>query len=134
MPTIFSRQSRGNEQKKVIFLRRFTLYSRHYNNSWHLYPGKITILNTGHFLTLHSLQWLLIRFSCPIICIDTFSLCYFIRGCNNNARNSNDSMNIGKSSQLGKQGFGSLHNLTWTCCLNDDILLRHWLRFGKEVD
>ena len=26
-----------------------------------------------------------------------------------------DSMNIGKSSQLGKHGFGSLHNLTWTC-------------------
>ena len=34
-------------------------------------------------------------------------------------------MNEGKSSQLGKQGFGSLHNLTWTCYHNEDFLLRH---------
>ena len=26
----------------------------------------------------------------------------------------NDSVNIGKSSQLGKHGFGSLNNLTWS--------------------
>ena len=28
-----------------------------------------------------------------------------------------DSMNMGKSSQLGKHGFGSLYNLMWTCLL-----------------
>ena len=37
---------------------------------------------------------------------------------------SSDSANIGKSSQLGKHGFGSLHNLTSTCYLNEDIVLR----------
>ena len=45
-----------------------------------------------------------------------------------------DSVNIGENSQLGKHGFGSLHNLKWTCYLNEDILLRHWLRFTNEVD
>ena len=47
--------------------------------------------------------------------------------------NEFDSVNIGKNSQLGKHGFGSLHNLKWTCYLNEDILLRHWLRFTNEV-
>ena len=42
-----------------------------------------------------------------------------------------DSVNVGKNSQLGKHGFGSLHNLNWTCYLNEDILLRHWLRFAS---
>ena len=45
-----------------------------------------------------------------------------------------DSMNTGKSSQLGKHGFDSLHNLTWFWYYNKDILLRHWLRFTNEVD
>ena len=36
-----------------------------------------------------------------------------------------DSRNTGKSSQLGKHGFRSLHNLTWTCYYYGDILLRH---------
>ena len=39
-----------------------------------------------------------------------------------------------ENSQLEKRGFGSLHNVTWTCYLNEDILLRHWLRFTNEVD
>ena len=43
-------------------------------------------------------------------------------------------VNIGKNSQLGKHGFGSLHNLNWPCYLNEDILLRRWLRFINEVD
>ena len=29
-------------------------------------------------------------------------------------------MNTGKSSQLGKHGLGSLHNLTWACYHNED--------------
>ena len=37
------------------------------------------------------------------------------------------SINEGKSS-------GSLHNLTWAYHHNEDILLRHWLRFANEVD
>ena len=45
-----------------------------------------------------------------------------------------NSMNIGKSSQLGKHGFGSLHNLRWTCYLNEDILLRDRLCFTNKVD
>ena len=36
----------------------------------------------------------------------------------------NSSMNVGKNSQLGKHGSGSLHNFTWACYLNKDILLR----------
>ena len=36
---------------------------------------------------------------------------------------TSDSMNIGKSSQLGKHGFGSLHNLTRTGYHNKNILL-----------
>ena len=32
---------------------------------------------------------------------------------------------LGKSSQLEKHGFGSLHSLTRTCYNNEDILLRH---------
>ena len=32
------------------------------------------------------------------------------------------SMNIGKSSQIGKHGFSSFHNLTWICYHNEDIL------------
>ena len=39
--------------------------------------------------------------------------------------NKNDSMKIGRSSQLEKHGFGSLHNLMRTCYLNYDILFRH---------
>ena len=31
-------------------------------------------------------------------------------------------------------GFGSLHNLTWACYHNGDVLFRHWLRFTNEVD
>ena len=32
-------------------------------------------------------------------------------------------MNEGKTSQLGKHDFGSLHNLTWACYHNEDILI-----------
>ena len=45
-----------------------------------------------------------------------------------------DSMNTGKSSQLGKHGFGVLHNFTSAYYENEDILLRHWLHFTNEVD
>ena len=45
-----------------------------------------------------------------------------------------ESVNIGKSSQLEKRGFGSLHNLTWACYQNEGIQLRHWVRFTNEVD
>ena len=34
-------------------------------------------------------------------------------------RRWDDSMNIGKNSQLGMHGFGSLHNLTWPCYQNE---------------
>ena len=36
-----------------------------------------------------------------------------------------DSMNVGKGSQLGKHGCGSLINLTWTCHHDEDLLLQH---------
>ena len=45
-----------------------------------------------------------------------------------------DSMNFGESSKLEKHGFGSLHNITWSCYHNEDILLRHKLRFKNEDD
>ena len=45
----------------------------------------------------------------------------------------NDSVNNGKSSQLGKHGFGSLHNFTWTYYYNEDILLRHCLPLTNEI-
>ena len=45
-----------------------------------------------------------------------------------------DSMNVGKSSQLAKHGFGSLQNLTRTCYHNQDILLRYWLLFTHKVN
>ena len=32
-------------------------------------------------------------------------------------------MNEGKTSQLGKHDFGSLHNFIWTCYHNEDILI-----------
>ena len=35
---------------------------------------------------------------------------------------------------FGNHGFGSFNNLTLSCCHNEDILLRHWLRFTIEVD
>ena len=38
-----------------------------------------------------------------------------------------------ESSQLGKHGFASLHNLTWAFYQNEGILLRHWRRFTNEV-
>ena len=39
----------------------------------------------------------------------------------------------GKSNQLWKHGFGLLHNLTWSCYHNEDILLRHWPRFTMKL-
>ena len=45
-----------------------------------------------------------------------------------------ESMNVGKRGQLGKHGFGSVHNITWASYHNADILFRHWLRFTNEVD
>ena len=44
-----------------------------------------------------------------------------------------DSMNVGKSSQIRKNGFGSLPNPIWTCYHNTHFLLRHWLRFTKKL-
>ena len=44
------------------------------------------------------------------------------------------SMNVGKSSQLESNGFGSLHSLTWSCYNNEDILLQHWLCFTNDVE
>ena len=41
-------------------------------------------------------------------------------------------MNVGKSSQLEKYGFGSLHNITWACYDTEDTLLRHRPRFTNE--
>ena len=35
--------------------------------------------------------------------------------------NVDDSVNTGKSSKLGRHGFGSLHNITWTCYHNEGI-------------
>ena len=45
-----------------------------------------------------------------------------------------DLMKVGEKSQLGKHGFSSLHNFTWTCYHNEDILLGHGLLFTKEID
>ena len=45
-----------------------------------------------------------------------------------------DSMNKGKSSELRKHGFGSLHNFNSPCYQNEGILLRHRLCFTNEVD
>ena len=42
-------------------------------------------------------------------------------------------MNVGKSSQLEKHRFGSLHNITWVCYDTEDFLLRHGPRFTNEV-
>ena len=50
------------------------------------------------------------------------------------AKTSIDSMNAGKSSQLGKNGFGSLHNPTGACYCYEHVLLRHILRVTNEVD
>ena len=51
-----------------------------------------------------------------------------------NMYRSIQSMNTGKSGQIEKHCFGSLHNAIWACYQNEDILLRHWLRFTNEVD
>ena len=45
-----------------------------------------------------------------------------------------DSKNAGKSSHLGKHGFGSLYNFTWACYHDEDILLRHRHHFTNEID
>ena len=42
-------------------------------------------------------------------------------------------MNVGKSSQLEKHDFGSLHNITWVCYDTEDFLLQHGPRFTNEV-
>ena len=41
--------------------------------------------------------------------------------------------NTGESSQLRKHGFGSLHNLTWTCYHSEDIFRWHRLNFTKKL-
>ena len=57
-----------------------------------------------------------------------FTLVELIIIAQQNAAVEIDSMNIGKSSQLGKHGFGSLHNLTWPCyfmrtpCIDSDFV------------
>ena len=43
-------------------------------------------------------------------------------------------MNVAKRGQLEKHGFGSLHNLTWSCYHNEENLLRNWVRFTNEVE
>ena len=54
--------------------------------------------------------------------------------CTPGANANGYSVNTGKRSQLGKYGFGLLHNLTWSCYHNEGILLRHPLRSTNEVD
>ena len=41
------------------------------------------------------------------------------------------SMNVAKSSQLGKHCLGWLQSPIWACFYNETILFRRWLRFSK---